>query len=64
MNLTTGDLDALRRLAEAQRELGEVAHALHTRRTSQIQARRGFARRLNVVKASLHELEESLGGGG
>jgi hypothetical protein len=57
LNVTTGDLDSLARLAAAQRELGEIANALLHASTSRRAEREQHGRRLNAVKASLHTVE-------
>lgn len=57
VNMTTGELDALRRIADARRELGEIADTLLRMRTSNRREREGFGRRLNAVRASLGTVE-------
>jgi hypothetical protein len=58
VNFTTGELDALRRIADARRELGEIADYLLHEPTSKRPHREDFGRRLNAVKASLGTVEQ------
>lgn len=60
LNLSTGTLDALRRIAEARRQLEEIAELLFFARTSTKQQRQDCARRLNSVRASLRTVELTL----
>lgn len=62
LNLTTGELDNLHRLAAAQRELGEIAEALFRSQTSKRAERKEFSTRLYRVKASLQTVELRLAG--
>lgn len=62
LNLDTGDLDALQRIAGAKREIGEIADALFNSKTSRREQRNEFGRRLNSVKASLTTVEMRLSG--
>lgn len=57
LNFTTDELDALRRIAEARRELGEIADYLLHEPTSKRPHREDFGRRLNAVRASLGTVE-------
>lgn len=61
-NVTTADLDVLRRLADAQREVGEVADTLFRMRTSSRRDRENLGRRLNAAKVSLRTVEMILAG--
>jgi len=62
LNLTTDDLDVLRRLSEAQRDLGTLADDLLLRRRGTKRAEReAIGRKLNAVKASLKSVELRLG---
>jgi hypothetical protein len=61
LNLSTGDLDTLARLASAQREVKTVADALYHSRTSKREDRQQLARQLNAVAASLRTVELRLG---
>jgi hypothetical protein len=60
VNVTTADLDVLRRLADAKREVGEVADTLFRMRTSSRRDRENLGRRLNAAKASLTTVEKLL----
>lgn len=62
LNLDTGDLDALQRIAGAKREIAEIADALINSRTSKREQRHELGRRLNAVKASLTTVEMRLSG--
>lgn len=62
VNLSTGDLDVLARLAGAQREVKAIADQLYHGKTSKREERRDFARRLNAVAAALRTVELLLGG--
>lgn len=64
LNVTTGELDNLRRLAEAQREIHEITDDIFNRRKGTKRAEReDYARRLNRVAVTLHTVELNLGGG-
>lgn len=62
LNMTVGELDALRRLEEIQREIGEIADALIDSKTSKREERRLLGGRLNAAKASLKTVEMRLAG--
>lgn len=65
LNLTTGDLEVLARLADAQREVGEIADLLIlSRRGSKKEERHEFGRRLNAVKSQLKTIELRLSSDG
>lgn len=53
--------DTMRRLADAQRELHDLAGALFNARTSKGETRREQGRRLNAIAASLRTVELALG---
>lgn len=60
LNYTTGELDALTRLADARREIGELAGELLRARTSKRAEREDAGRRLNAIRASLGTVERDL----
>lgn len=60
LNVTTRDLDVLRRVIDAQRELRIVADELWFERTSKRERRKQLAARLNAAAASLHTVELTL----
>lgn len=62
LNLTAADLDALRRLADAQREVKAIAEQLLLKRTSRLEQRQDYGRRLNAVAASLRTVELEIAG--
>jgi hypothetical protein len=62
LNVTTGDLDVLRRLDAAQRELEEIANDLLYQKTSKKERRQEHGRRLNAIKASLKTVTLTLEG--
>jgi hypothetical protein len=63
LNLSMGDLDAIARLSDAQRQIGEIADALLYERTSRRGRREDFGRRLNAIKASIRTVEIHVGKG-
>ena len=60
LNVTTADLDVLRRVIDAQREIRIVADELWRERTSKRERRQQMGGRLNAVAASLHTVELTL----
>lgn len=61
LNMGTGELDAIARIAGAQREVKDIADRLYFGKTSKKDERQDFARRLNAVAASLKSAELTLG---
>lgn len=57
VNVTTGDLEVLARMADARREIEYVAERLFHERTSRRAGREDLGRRLNAVAVSLRTIE-------
>lgn len=57
LSMSTADLDAISRIADAQRVAKEIAASLLNDRTSKKESREDFGRRLNGLAASLKTVE-------
>lgn len=57
LNFDTSDLDVVRRLSDAQREVRAAADELFRSKTSRKDDRQALARRLNAVASSLKTVE-------
>jgi len=62
LNFTTGEIEDISRLAQAQREIKDIADELYQAKTSKKETRRDYARRLNLVASSLKTVEMRMGG--
>jgi len=62
LNFTVAELDAIHRLAEAQRELGEIADSLFYKKYGKKKdERETIGRKLNGIKASIKTVEMFIG---